>query len=68
MKTKLLSIDIFLGERFFRTMFIAPTKVQLLFNENSVRECIDLNAVCDEVRHRLPSLRHRKDMHIYLNN
>lgn len=68
MKTKLLSIDIFLGERFFRTMFIAPPKVSLLFNENSVRECIDLNAVCDEVRHRLPSLRHRKDMHIYLNN
>lgn len=24
MKTKLLSIDIFLGERFHRTMFIAP--------------------------------------------
>lgn len=24
MKTKLLSIDIFLGERFFRTMFLAP--------------------------------------------
>lgn len=68
MKTKLLSIDIFLGERFFRTMFIAPPKVSLLFTENSVRQCIYLYAVCDEVRHRLPSLRHRNDMHIYLNN
>lgn len=68
MKTKLLSIDIFLGERFHRTMFIAPPKVSLLFTDNSVRECIDLNAVADLVRHRLQSLRHRKDMHIYINN
>lgn len=68
MRRKLLSIDIFLGERFFRTLFIAPTKVSLLFTANSVQECIDLNAVCDEVRHRIQSLQHRNDMHIYLNN
>ena len=68
MKHRLLSIDIFLGERFLRTMFVTPPKVSLLFTANSVQECIDLNSVCDEVRNRLPSLRHRKDMHIYLNN
>ena len=68
MRTKLISIDIFLGERFHRTMFVTPPKVSLLFTANSVKECIDLNAVVDEVRHRIPSLRHRNDMHIYLNN
>lgn len=68
MKHRLLSIDIFLGERFLRTMFLAPPKVSLEYINNSYQECIDLNAVCDEVRHRLPSLRHLKDMHIYLNH
>lgn len=68
MTRKLISIDIFLGERFLRTMLIAHHKVSLIYIKNSYQECIDLNAVCDDVRHRLPSLRHRKDMHIYLNH
>lgn len=69
MTRKLISIDIFLGERFLRTMLIdPPPKMSLIYINNSYQECIDLNAVCDEVRHRLPSLRHRKDMHIYLNH
>lgn len=68
MKTKLLSIDIFLGDRFLRTMFLRNYNVVPLFINGSLMDHIDLNDVADEVRRRLPSLRNRNDMHIYLNN
>lgn len=68
MNPDLLSIDIFLSDRFFHTMTIAKTNKILELNLNGSRkDCIDLNAVVEEVRSRIPSLRNRNDMHIYLN-
>ena len=68
MNTNLLSIDVFLGDRFFHTMTIAKTNKILQLNLNSSsKDLIDLNAVVEEVRSRIPSLRNRNDMHIYLN-
>lgn len=68
MNRNLLSIDIFLGDRFFHTMTIAKTNKILQLNLNgSSKDLIDLNAVVEEVHSRIPSLRNRNDMHIYLN-
>ena len=68
MKLPVISIDIFLGDRFFHTMTIAKTNKILQLNINGSRQdCIDLNAVVEEVRSRIPSLRNRNDMQIYLN-
>lgn len=65
MNRNLLSIDIFLGDRFFHTMTIAKI-LQLNLNGSS-KDLIDLNAVVEEVHSRIPSLRNRNNMKIYLN-
>lgn len=64
---QLISVDVFLGDRFYRTLSLIPPKVTTLFINGSFRDVIDLDAVLGKVRELLPYLRNRKDMHIYLN-
>ena len=63
-----LSIDIFLGDRFFHSMSITPTNIKPFFTEDSLLYALDYEDLKKEELRRLPSLRNRKDMHIYLNN